>query len=303
MFFSLTNKLNKSWFNLNARGILDSPPVRCDPASNLLILTQTYHPDLYMYLMAAKSFARFVQPRGFVVVDDGLTARDKAIIEYHLDHVRFVPTASVELGPCPTGGTWERLLTITRLTAEHYVIQLDADTLTLSRPDVVIDCIRDNRPFTLGTSTGKEIVSVRQAYEHAVQTRTDHVQSHAEQVLTSLHNTDTLKYVRGCSGFAGFPQGQGGDVESRIHNFSTQMEQILGAEKWREWGSEQVTSNFTISNLPGAVVLSPAHYPFWKPGIDLGQSALVHFFGTYRFSGGMYVKQARKVCHQLTYKT
>lgn len=301
MFFSLKNYLNKSWFNLYARGILDSPPVRCDPASNLLILTQSYHPDLYMYLLAAKSFARFVQPRGFVVVDDGLTARDRALIEYHLGQVRFVPTVSVELGPCPAGGTWERLLTIARLTAEHYVIQLDADTLTLNRPDEVIECIRDNRPFTLGTSSGKEIVSVQQACEHAIRARTDHVQSHAEQVLSALQNADTLKYVRGCSGFAGFSHG--GDVESRIHSFSTQMEQLLGAGKWREWGSEQVTSNFTISNLPGAIVLSPTRYPFWKPGIDIRQSVLVHFFGPYRFSEGMYVQQARKVCHQLRHQS
>lgn len=297
MFFSLTNRFNKSWLNLHGRRILDSPSVRCDPTSNLLILTQTYHPDLYMYLLAAKSFARFVQPRGFVVVDDGLTARDKTLLEYHLGEVSFVPTANVDRGPCPLGGTWERLLTIARLTAERYVIQLDADTLTLSEPDEVIECIRNNRPFTLGTKTGMEIVSAHQAHNHALQARNDHVQSHAEQALTSLRNSETLKYVRGCSGFAGFPLG--GDIESLIHGFSTQMEHLLGTAKWREWGSEQVTSNFTISNLPGAIVLSPTRYPFWKPGVDTSQSALVHFFGTYRFSEGMYVRQAREVCRQL----
>ena len=297
MFYSLKNRLNKGWLGLHGRRILDSTPVSCDSASNLLILTQTYHPDLYMYLLAAKSFARFVRPRGFVVVDDGLTPRDKTTIEYHLGQVSFIPTASVDLGPCPRGGTWERLLTVARLAAENYVVQLDADTLTLSTPSEVLACIGENRPFTLGTRTGREIVSARQACEHAIRAPTDHVQSHAEQALTRLRGMENLRYVRGCSGFAGFPRG--GDIESRIQSFSIEMEQLLGSEKWREWGSEQVTSNFTISNLPGAVVLSPDRYPFWKPGVDIDQAALVHFFGPYRFAEGMYVRQTRQVCREL----
>lgn len=298
MFFSLTNKLRKGWLNWHARQILDAPPVRCDADSNLLILTQTYHPDLYMYLLAAKSFARYVPPRGFVIVDDGLTGHDRATLEYHLGEVRFVPIARVDTGPCPSGGTWERLLTIARLTPERYVIQLDADTLTLNPPQEVIDCIGENRPFTLGTSTGKAIISAREAHAHALQSPTDHVQSHAEQALVSLRNADTLKYVRGCSGFAGFPHG--GEIESQIHDFSSQMETLLGAGKWRAWGSEQVTSNFTVANLPGAMVLSPTRYPFWQPGLDISAAALVHFFGTYRFSEGMYVRMARKLCAQLS---
>lgn len=297
MFFGPKNYLNKTWLNLSARRILDSPPVRCDPTSTVLILTQTYHPDLYMYLLAAKSFARFVPPRGFVVVDDGLTAHDKSIIEHHLVEVHFVPRASVDRGPCPAGGTWERLLSIARLTAEDYVIQLDADTLTLNEPIEVIECIRHNRPFTLGTSTGKEIVSVRQACEYANQWEVAHVQNHAERSLSSLDGADELKYVRGCSGFAGFPAG--GEIENSIHGFSQQMETLLGAKKWHEWGSEQVTSNFTISNLPGAIVLPPDRYPFWKPGLDIGHSALVHFFGTYRFAEGMYVRKTRELCGHL----
>lgn len=297
MFFRLKNTLNKAWFNLNARAILDTPSIQCDPRSHLLVLTQTYHPDLYMYLLAAKSFARFVRPASFIIVDDGLTEHDKTLIRHHLDTVSFISTNSIDTSPCPRGGTWERLITIARLASRNYVIQLDADTLTLSRPDEVIECIESNRPFTLGTSTGKEIISAIQACEYASQWQVSHVQNHAERSLKRLADAEAKKYVRGCSGFAGFPRGP--DIEENIHAFSLQMENLLGPEKWREWGSEQVTSNFTIANLPRSTVLPPTRYPFWKPGIDIDQAALVHFFGTFRFSSGMYVRQARWIRDQL----
>lgn len=297
MLSRLKHKANKAWLNINARGILSSPPVRCRPDSSLIILSQTYHPDLLMYLLAVKTFARYIQPRLFVIVDDGLTANDQAVLRSHLGNVRFVPTASVDRGPCPSGGAWERLLTIAGLTADDYVIQLDADTLTLSPPDEVAECIAQNRPFTLGTDSGQVIVSVDKAQEYASQWEGAHVQNRAERNLAAIKGFGEAKYVRGCAGFAGFPKGR--EIRADIESFSTQMEQLLGRQKWGEWGSEQVTSNFIISNMPDAAVLSTTRYPFWAPGIDIGQSSLVHFFGTFRFTGGMYVRQARRVCREL----
>jgi len=77
------------------------------------------------------------------------------------------------------------------------------------------------------------------------------------------------------------------------------MEQLVGPSKWREWGSEQVTSNFLVANMPGSLVLPVGRYPFWAPKRDLCETALIHFFGARRFSGGMYRRQARAIIDEL----
>ncbi len=48
----------------------------------------------------------------------------------------------------PTGGTWERLIAIARLSRSHYVIQLDADTLAMGPLAEVAAAVRDGRAFT-----------------------------------------------------------------------------------------------------------------------------------------------------------
>ena len=77
------------------------------------------------------------------------------------------------------------------------------------------------------------------------------------------------------------------------------MEKLVGKEKWREWGSEQVASNFMAANVPDSLVLPIDRYPFWEPGLDINQAVFVHFFGTFRFVGGMYLRQSLRIIKQL----
>ena len=77
------------------------------------------------------------------------------------------------------------------------------------------------------------------------------------------------------------------------------MEQLVGAQRWAEWGTEQVTCNFMAANAPDALVLPVDRYPFWIPGADLTDVALVHFFGTFRVQGGMYQRRGLQLCREL----
>ncbi len=289
--------VDRAWFNLRSAKIFDTPPIVCNANSSVVVVSQLHHPDLTMYLLAAKSFARFVRPRRFVIVDDGLLPEDRNILTAHLGAVSFVVSSEVELHACPAGGCWERILTLSHENQHHYVIQLDADTLTVSEPTEVLQCLAENRTFTLGTSTGRQVIGFIEASRFAHETPHAHVQNHAERALEKFPGHEQLKYVRGCAGFAGFASGQ--LPMECITQFSKEMSQLIGNEKWREWGTEQVTSNYMAANAPNALVLPVERYPFWRPDVDIGKAALVHFFGTFRFSKGMYIRQSVRVIRSL----
>lgn len=291
MLFRLRSQLRKRWFDWHARAIYKTATVRCDSSSPLVVLSQLHHPDVTMYMVAAKSFARWVQPSRFVIVDDGLTEADRATLRRHFDHISFIPSRDASSTNCPRGACWERLLSIADLNAEHYVVQLDADTITLNRPDLVLDCLARGVSFTLGTHDGEHIVSTQEMSRVAAAWTWDHVQVVAEQRMHQLPPEMGTQYVHGCAGFAGFQPGA--ITRTRVEQVSQAFEALVGMPKWAEWGSEQVTSNFLVANTPGAVVLPPVTYPFWQPGIDIGQAGLVHFFGTHRFEGGAYVASAK----------
>lgn len=298
MLDSIRSRIRRKWFRFATRGIFGTKQVTCNANSNVVILSQLYPPDLTMYLLAAKSFSRFLQPREFVVIDDNLSKQDKEVLQKHFERIRFVPISDVKSQYCPQGGTWERLLSIAALNSGDYVIQLDADTLTLSSPDEVLQCVANNRSFTLGTSSGKEVISLPQASQFAMRHISDHVQIQAELALGNYPDDIGLCYVRGCSGFAGFAAGY--LTRRMVEEFSSNMTKLLGAEKWGEWGSEQVSSNFLVANSPGALILPVNAYPFWAPGVDAGRAKLIHFVGTHRYYAGKYAALARSIIDQLS---
>ncbi|MGA8148700.1 MAG: hypothetical protein WB870_14205 [Gallionellaceae bacterium] len=298
MIAGLRTKIDRAWFNFRCSGIFNTPPVKCDPDSDILIVSQVHHPDMTMYMLATKSFARFVRPRGFVIVDDGLLPEDRRVLSEHFDSISFISSKSVHLGACPAGGCWERLITLSQENKDHYVIQLDSDTLTLSEPTEVLQCLAQNRSFTLGTFVGRHSIGFSEASRFAKENTGNHVQLHAERAFASYPGHEHLRYVRGCAGFTGFAKGQ--LLPEKIQEFSTQMEILVGKEKWCEWGSEQVTSNYMVANAPDSLVLQVERYPFWNPKVDIAKAAFLHFYGGFRFMGGTYGKLGRAAIKQLT---
>ncbi|MCA1661415.1 MAG: hypothetical protein LC648_04365, partial [Novosphingobium sp.] len=117
-----------------------------------------------------------------------------------------------------------------------------------------------------------------------------HVQAAIERVLdqVAISGREGLRYVRGCSGFAGFAPS--GDGRTLAELFSREAERLLGSARWAEWGSEQVTSNFVIANEPEAMLLPYERYfNFWNAGVP-ADARFVHFVGTYRHHGGAYAQ-------------
>ena len=273
-------------FDSMCHAVLKTPPVELDTSSGVTVLSQSYHKDLYMYLVAAKSFAHFIKPARFVVVDDGYTPEDQSIITSHLRRVEFIPRKRVSSSACPVGGCWERLLSIADLCADHYVIQLDSDTVTVADPVEVRECINRNASFTLSTKLGRDFISVEQAATAMAGNANKHIQVLAEKALGNIGELADTNYIRGCAGFAGFAKGAiNRDAVERISGL---MSRELGADAWNRWGSEQFASNYLIANTPSKALLRFEDYPYWEPNADVRSARLIHFIGDHRFTSSAY---------------
>ena len=273
--------------------ITDTPAVRT-MNTGLMLFSMLRHSDVLMYLVAIKSVYPHLGPSLITVLDDGsLTEVDRRLLQAHLLGIRFIHIREVNTEPCPKGGTWERLLSVIDLTDNHYVIQVDADIVALGPLDDVLDCIRDNRGFTLA---GNPLAAVETVNETSARVRNlwgnpTSVQPAAESILDQMPDADGLRYIWGTSAFTGFPRGSGG--REKACAFSGWMSGRLGP-LWESWGSEQVTSNFLIANCPDPLVLPWPKYQCYEPPDYSVGTELNHFYGTYRFVGGAYRIHSRR---------
>lgn len=296
-YAKVMQKTHRAMFNQVSARAVHTQPVKLDKDSGLAVLSQTYDKDIYAYLVAAKTFAQHIAPAVFIVVDDNLSASNKSLISHHLGNVRFLPRKLVPNSHCPAGGTWERILSIADVSKDYYVVQLDSDTVTLQNPEHVVHAINQGVSFTLSTKMGLHFISTQATQTQALGFDSQHVQVLAERVLYSVPELSTKRYIRGCSGFAGFARGS--LSRDAIERFSTLMQAQLGKECWARWGTEQFTSNYFIANTENAVALPFEQYPYWAPGTDLAPSQLVHFIGDNRFTSAKYARVAAKALQTL----
>lgn len=296
MFYKQKNQVQRWWFNRSIRGILKTAPLRLDEhGRGPAVLSQLQHKDVLMYLAAVKSFAFQLPPAEVHVVDDGsLTKDDRALLSDHIPGLHFHALVESQVAGLPRGGTWERLIAIARLSETRYVIQLDADTLTLAAIPDVKAAARSNTGFTIGTWDHQQVEPMleraSEAQKHLAGDH-PHVQVLAEANFSGIQGAASLRYVRGCSGFAGFSPG-GGKLEL-IRELSGQMQALIG-DRWLEWGSEQVMSNLVVANQPDAIVLP---HPDFADCMKMrsGKTRFVHFIGTCRFKGGHYARMIRNL--------
>ncbi len=270
-------------------GILNTPPLDIKDAP-LRFLSMMCHRDIIPYLVAIKSLYSRIGEGRVVIVDDGtLTGEDRSVLDHHLGGVEYAMAADIPVGACPRGGCWERLLAIVDRLSGNYVVQVDADTVTLGAVDEIAQLYSANQSFTLGTPRGSEIASLSSisplVREWIEDQGIDTLQVQAEALFEQLPNADERRYVRGSAGFAGFAKGS--VTRNQAEDFSQEVEAALGP-RWHDWGSEQVASNYLIANAPDAVVLPQPKYSCYQPNIDPTDAAFLHFFGTYRYDGGLY---------------
>ena len=301
MFYRFRQAWHRARFRSRVRGVLDLTPVQTGSPDGPTLVTQVCHADVFMYLAAIQSLARYVRPQHVFVLDDlSLQDADKALLRKCVRDLEIVRADEVRNEACPARGCWERLLLIADLVEQgHYVVQLDADTLTLRDPLEVRRFIEEGVSFTLGTGQGRSIVPMGEAQGFAAgkaQGDNPHIQVLAEAGFDRLRDFQDRRYVRGNAGFAGFgPKSFGRET---VEAFSKEMTGIVG-RRWNEWGSEQLTSNFIVSNSPRAEVLPYPAYSYHGTSADTDGITFLHFIGTYRFYKGHYAALCRELITEL----
>lgn len=293
--------INHLPFRMRARIVQQRHDAACRPVlatapiipadDGLVIFSMMGTAVLLPYLVAVKSLWHHLQRGRIMILSDGtLTAADRATLAHHCGDPEVIDIADVDTTGFPTGGTWERLLTILDRRADRYFIQLDSDTVTLGYPQDVADAIAANRSFTLLGGAEWDIgaqpcdrftppATVPKAAE-------GHIQTRMERALARIGDADRLRYIRGCSGFTGFARDAAG--RTLAAHFAQEMQRLLGAQAMHEWGTEQVTSSFLIANDPDPLLLPYAHYGnYWGEAWD-ADCRFMHFVGAHRHDGSAY---------------
>ncbi len=284
--------------NAVCRPVLDTPPIKAQE-DGLILFSMIGTKILLPYLVAIKSLWAQLRRGRVVILDDGsLTMQDKILLAHHLDNPRIIPIQSVDVTDFLKGGTWERLLTILDCRPDDYVVQLDSDTVTIGPVPEVAQAIEKGASFLFAgdaQSAARGILPVADYlasyYTNAVKSA-DHVQNVLEQAMVQLRDSETLRYFRGCSGFAGFAPAKSGRALAR--DLTGQFRTIIGADKLSEWGSEQFMSNMLLANEQQQPVVLPGdrYINYWgSPWSD--QVRFIHFLGTHRYTGSAYADATR----------
>lgn len=262
-------------------------------ADGPIVVSMVSKRDMHNYLVAVRSFCESLSPSRVVVLDGGgLDDYARRKIQRIVPFAEFLSVHDVDLKGLQSGGTWERLALIASLSDEGYIIQLDSDILCLGPLDDVGYYVKGGVPFIIrGDSEGGGIVPANVAASAARRASGNHVQTIFERNLGTLSTQNPLRYVRGCSAFTGFPKGS--LTSESLRGLFSYLKPLCG-ERWREWGTEQVSVNFFLANLPNTVALPAQDFATYcgQPVAALESARLIHFIGTHRYYRGVYTELA-----------
>jgi hypothetical protein len=293
---SLVERVNRLRFEASAKGLRGTPPL-ARGYKNFAVLSMVQHKDLMAYLLAIKTFALRARPaRIIVVADPSLDQDDMALLRWHVEGVEILKATDFQT---PRDPGWRNLGTAGRDRGPQWRV-LDRPARLRHRDPGRRErgrgsCVR--RPFLRAASrTGRADRRPRDGDRRrtAEAGGNPHIQAMAEARLTDLPDSDTRRYVRGCSGFTGF--GHGALTPSALDDLSRQMRALHG-KRWDEWGSEQVASNLLAASSPDAFMLP---YPrYCNADRQTEATVLTHYIGYVRFKTRAYELQARAAISDL----
>ncbi len=301
----LKNKFIRSYFRKKFYPVVsrvrNTPELSISrPIKGLAIVSMVQKKDVDLYLVALKSFVRFVCPEKIILVaDPTIDESDIVVLREHVSCIEIVPVSDFKRDFTPSGGCWERLNALSYYNKNYYVIQLDSDTTTHNIPEEVIESVKRDVSFTLGTFQGQKLSTLDQASNFAkshIHNNRPHIQLLSEFLLNSIKSDlpSIQYYVRGCAGFNGFPKGT---LDFKLIADISKWFEKATEGRWKEWGSEQFTCNLLVANIPGALILPIEKYQTPK-FIDFS-ATFYHFIGSMRFNSSMYARSVAKILEEL----
>ncbi len=306
MFYTYTTfkkKLNKYRCEKQIDKILETPPIYYQKSDDVVVFSMIGKKYLTAYLIAIKSFLYWFSDVSVHILNDGsLDENDLIILNQHIPGIEISHIEDINVSKMPKGGCWERLIKLIELLQNRYVIQLDSDIVVGGPLTEIHKYIENKHSFTIGNPRWPEAISIQYISSVAKRWKSTHVQTFAEIAMPSipLFINKRFQITRGCAGFSGFPKGSVDKIT--LEKFSIQMENAIGKDKWSEWGSEQVASNYLVSTCQGAHILKwPKYQNFANPKSNepVNSACVVHFMGTNRYDDGQYQQMAKKTIESL----
>jgi hypothetical protein len=254
-------------------------------------------PDVQMYLLAVKTlYRRLRRGRIAAIVPQNFPRGKRDLIVAHLGPVEFQTLDMIDTGTCQRGKCWERLMYIAERLETDYVVQVDSDVLCFGPIDEVIECIEQERSFTL--AEGIPIQPLRNWVEKGIARHSEHIVPTFEVRADEFPDADRWLYVRGSAGFAGFSRRPAAREQVELFHEGGMS---VHNERWTEWGTEQLASNWVVANSPNSIALpypkyacfEPEYATFQRNGITDDMS-LLHFIGVSRFDDGVYAQLANR---------
>lgn len=281
----LHHSVRKARYATAVRAVTGTPPLTAGTLP-FLVLSMVHQRDVLSYLVAIKSFASHANPARIVIVcDASIGPDDRILFRQQIPHVELRDAAEFVTPGIPTGGCWERLHALCQYAKEHYVVQLDADTVTIHTPADVIAAVTENSGFVLGEEPGQTLLTLAQttAFSRKKHPGNQHIQCILEAAISGAGLPAHALYVRGCAGFTGFPQSSA--MVASLFHFAEAIHASLG-KRWADWGTEQAASNYLVANAAGTRVLPFPAYA--TPDVMDDRSVFVHFIGSLRFTSDRY---------------
>ncbi|MBK5294703.1 MAG: hypothetical protein JJE04_23870 [Acidobacteriia bacterium] len=288
MFYRLRRSLNYFKFYHKTKRLLDTPPL-VQRAAPLTIVSMVAGHDFHLYILAVKSLYRRLGRGRIVMISDGVSPSSIALIQKHIGPVEVVPVETIDTGKCQRGGTWERLVYLIRRSENEYIIQMDADVLCVGPIPEVLHCIDNNIAFALAEGIPKK--PLPDWVEDGIARKSDNVVHVFEKQARQFPDADRFLYLRGSSGFAGFAKGASN--EGILEDFHRRGLKMLGP-RWKEWGTEQLASNFLVANSPNSVPLPKPKYLSYERHQIPNEISLLHFLGYCRFHNGVFARFANQ---------
>jgi hypothetical protein len=285
-------------FDRTAVNIRNTPPLEIVPGK-VTFVSLVCHKDLDRYLLAIKSVYKRVGAGSIAVLDDGtLTDADRNVLNYQLGNPRYFHKDDIDTGPCPSYICWRRIMLILDLCQEGYVVQVDSDIVARAPLEEALAAIEADEAFMIVNKTHPGHITLKEmskwVKDKGWQGKT--VQMEAERILCNYPQADEKRYLRGTAAFVGWPMNCA--TKEQLLDFSQFIESEIGP-LWREWGSEQTSTNYLIANCPKLKLLEHPKYVNHFSNSTLEGAALVHFFGSHRYVGGRYLKYARSLLREL----
>jgi hypothetical protein len=307
MLYRLRKRLNNVRFKLGTRGIYSTPPTPCDPAAACTIHTMLGHSELQMYLVAIKSFLRF-QPFAQVAAhsDGSFTQNDAVLLRKHVPGIRVIGTteaderASKALNPFlaewrARDASWRRVIDTELWCETPRRMIIDSDILTIRKPEAVLDWIKGGggmHPLMFGSTDPRPAGPIPEG------TGKRHIQNIFRERLAQFANNAVGPpefYQGGTSGYYGCTRELSlAEIERLIR---------AGLEAgipMAEWGGEQCLVVYVLSTSDPIRLDVRKYFNFAPEAMDrLNEVAVAHFYGTFRFHGGVYQRLAAEVVRDL----